>query len=545
MKAKKTASQVPAKAGTTQAKGKSTAKKVNSAPLPPQPRNSSTKPLTRSQMPAPIDDTVVNDDGNGKHDATSSTPLVTDPNRVETRTGNTSQHPGQLQNAYTRKRRTKEEMIEVRRIEAEKKAQKAEEAERQAAKRKEAIRLVAEYEEQLTKMNIDYTPIAHAGRRALTAEAEATPIPPNRGLRRSYALLDVTKAGNGGKDNEAQIGGKDDDAQSTGENGEARSGGEDGEAQSRGEDDEEPPFVEESELTNQHDEDYAEEEDEDEDMLSEATGVKVVATAREKRKKDMIKEIEALDSETDEDARPKKKAKDITAAKRLIPRDEVQERTPGKTTDVRQDDGKKKAKQGVLLRGAVNTLRSEGPERNKGPVGADLPKRYVCSHLPDTVMLTLNQRFIFGTLEALIRQRMMVLLLIGPIRSRNSHLRHGPLAAAAPVPLTLAHIVLALRRPPLLVLRSQVLKRLSTFRHYPRSLTMIRTKNCRAPSLTMMKLSERNEMPLSIALRRMGRVLQTQYVFLIEYTYAKLQYVIGYCESRRRATNKNAEGPTA
>jgi len=28
-----------------------------------------------------------------------------------------------------------------------------------------------------------------------------------------------------------------------------------------------------------------------------------------------------------------------------------------------------------LLRGAVNTLRSEGPERNKGPVGADFPKQ--------------------------------------------------------------------------------------------------------------------------------------------------------------------------
>jgi hypothetical protein len=258
-------------------------------------------------------------------------------------------------------------MIEVRRIAAEKKAQKAEEAERQTTKHKKAIRLVADYEEQLMKMNIDNTPIARAGHRALTAEAEATPIPPNRRLRRSYAALDVTQV------DEAQSGGEDDEAQSTGENGEAQSGGEDGEAQSRGEDDEEPPFVEESEVTNQHDDDYAEEEDEeDEDMFSEATGVKIIATAREKRKKNMIKEIEAPDSETDEDARPKKKAKDSTAAKRLIPRDEVQERTPGKTTVV---DGKKKAKQGVLLRGAVNTLRSEGPERNKGPVGADFPKR--------------------------------------------------------------------------------------------------------------------------------------------------------------------------
>jgi hypothetical protein len=163
MKAKKkTASQVPAKA-TTQAKGKSTTKKVNSAPLPPQPQNSSTQPLTHSQMPPPINDMVVNDDGNCKHDAMSSMPLVINPDCVETRTGNTSQHPGQLQNTYTCKRRTKEEMIEVHHIEAEKKAQKAEEAEMQAVKHKEVIRLVAEYEEQLTKMNIDCTPIAHAG----------------------------------------------------------------------------------------------------------------------------------------------------------------------------------------------------------------------------------------------------------------------------------------------------------------------------------------------------------------------------------------------
>jgi hypothetical protein len=109
----------------------------------------------------------------------------------------------------------------------------------------------------------------------------------------------------------------------------------------------------------------------------------------------MIKEIEVSDSETDEDTRPKKKAKDSMAAKRLIPRNEVQERTLGKTTDVRQDDGKKKVKQGVLLRGAVNTLRSEGPEWNKGPVGTDFPKWYVCSHLPDTIMLTQSINTLF------------------------------------------------------------------------------------------------------------------------------------------------------
>jgi hypothetical protein len=83
--------------------------------------------------------------------------------------------------------------------------------------------------------------------------------------------------------------------------------------------------------------------------------------------------------------------KGSTAAKSLIPRDEVLE------TKLKEDDGKKKKakeKKGVLLRGAVNNFRSE---RNQGLVqdrvtssadrvaSADLdkPERYViptCSY---------------------------------------------------------------------------------------------------------------------------------------------------------------------
>jgi hypothetical protein len=134
-------------------------------------------------MPPPIDDTV-NSDRNDEHDATSCNPLITnpaklpvtpDPNHPETRASNANQHPGQLHNAYTGKRRTKKEMVEVRRIEAEEKAKMAAEAERRATKYKESMRLVAEYEENLAKMDIDNTPITYAGRQELPVDVDSNP----------------------------------------------------------------------------------------------------------------------------------------------------------------------------------------------------------------------------------------------------------------------------------------------------------------------------------------------------------------------------------
>jgi hypothetical protein len=118
----------------------------------------------------------------------------------------------------------------------------------------------------------------------------------------------------------------------------------------------------------------------------------------------MIREIEVPDSEGDEDVRPKKKTKGSTAAKSLIPRDEGQEKTPpGETNDLRQEKGndggkEKKAKKGVLLRGAVNDLQSDrvvvtgsasAPRADLGK--PDKPKQYVCSHLLNMSMLTLSQ----------------------------------------------------------------------------------------------------------------------------------------------------------
>jgi hypothetical protein len=169
-----------------------------------------------------------------------------------------------------------------------------------------------------------------------------------------------------------------------------------------GSEDEEPAFIEESEATNQNDNDYVKEEEEEEEeegegMLTDdyidTNSVKVAAKAGEKRKQEqrrMIKEINCKvpDSESDEDARPKKKTKDSAvakgsvAAKSLIPKDELTE------TNLKQDDGKRKAKEkkGWLLRDTVNAHRSEQnrSEQNQGPVkdsviraNLDKPERYV------------------------------------------------------------------------------------------------------------------------------------------------------------------------
>jgi hypothetical protein len=158
-------------------------------------------------------------------------------------------------------------------------------------------------------------------------------------------------------------------------------------------------FFEESELTNLNDDDYVEEdnneeEDEDEGMLIDdyINTNKGTANTGKKRKQEqrrMVEEIdwEVPDSENDEDARPKKKTKDSTAAKGLIPKDEVVE------PNLKQGDGKKKVKEkmGWLLHGAVNAHRSERnrsdenrSQQNQGPVkdsaaraALDKPKRYV------------------------------------------------------------------------------------------------------------------------------------------------------------------------
>ena len=119
-------------------------------------------------------------------------------------------------------------------------------------------------------------------------------------------------------------------------------------------------FIEESEATNLNDGNYVKEEEEEgegDGMLTDdyidTNTVKVAAKAGKKRKQDQRRMIEAIDREVLDsgDNRPMKRAKDSTAAKSLIPRDKVVE------TNLEQDDGKKrKAKKGVLLRGAVNNF---------------------------------------------------------------------------------------------------------------------------------------------------------------------------------------------
>ena len=89
----------------TQVQDKPMAKEVNSAPLLPEPLDSSNRPLTCSWVPSTVDDTVVNCDTNGKHDATSHNPLMAklpvtpNLNHTETCASNANQHPGQLHNA--------------------------------------------------------------------------------------------------------------------------------------------------------------------------------------------------------------------------------------------------------------------------------------------------------------------------------------------------------------------------------------------------------------------------------------------------------------
>lgn len=359
----------------TTTKAKAQSKRVEEAPA--QPQVSGQRRQTRSQVPPRTGNAVLDDEGNGEHSATSSdhdnpaipipVPVLATPsrNRLETRASNTNQHPGELHNTYTVKKRTKQEMLEVRRIASMEREKKAEEASRQAMKLDGSMKLIAEYEENLRGANIDITPVARARQGPPHHHAEATPIPQSRALRRTYASLDVMAAAD---------------------------------VTPNGSEDEEPAVIE-SEVTNQNDDDYVDDdegEEEGTDDYTDTNGGKVAAKAGEKRKQEQrhtIKEIdrEVPDSESD-DARPKKRTKDSaaakgsTAAQRLIPRDEV--------VEMNLDDGKKKAKEkkGVVLRGAVNAHRSERnpSERDQGPIkdsvtraDLDKPERYViptCSY---------------------------------------------------------------------------------------------------------------------------------------------------------------------
>ena len=81
--------------------------------------------------------------------------------RPVTRPTNINQHPGEQQKALDKKRRTKEQMLEVRRQEAEQKRRK-EEAERQKqAAQDKAVDRVAQFEMELIDDAFDDTPLPH------------------------------------------------------------------------------------------------------------------------------------------------------------------------------------------------------------------------------------------------------------------------------------------------------------------------------------------------------------------------------------------------
>jgi hypothetical protein len=367
MAKKKTPTTKKAPAPKTATKVKHPAQ-VTTAPSSPRPRDSNEGRHNRSTVPQ-SDNESANVDEN---DATSSNygnvPITPNPNRPQTRTTNIRQHPGDRHNAYAGKRRTKDEMVEARRIAAINKAMKAEEAERQAMEREDSVRRIAEYEEGLRQTNIDDTPGIRSLHRTyaiqdiaaadsaqnredrVPADMEATPVPKGRGQRRS-------------SDTERM---------------DVESGGEDGIA---------APL--ESEATNQNDDDYAAEEDDEEDdeeyeveekNVKGKHGVAKVAKAGEKRKqgpKHATKNLKGVDNgdEDDEDARPKKKAKGVT--KGLVPNAMVENMKEGGELK------KKKAKPGVLLRDAVTALRSDAQERlpvMDSTTRGDKPKGYVLSH---------------------------------------------------------------------------------------------------------------------------------------------------------------------
>ena len=347
-------------------------KQVMTAPSSPQPPVSDTRPVTRSEV-TQSENEAANGENVGEIDATSSNEgNGPNPNRPRTRTANTHQHPGELHNIYTGKRRTKEEMLEARRIDAIKKATKTEEAERQAMEREDSVRRIAQYEEGLGQMNVDDTPIIRNLRRTyalldipgvdsaqngvnnMPTDMEATPVPKGRGRQRPNTVepMEIDFAEGGDEDGIAA------------------------------------PL--ESEATNQNDDDYVAEEDDEQDSEEDdeedseedevdEKGKCGAAKAGKKRKQGPKRATRNLkaDEGDDEDTRLKKKAKGVT--KGLVPEEKMKEGVELK---------KKKVKPGVLLRDAVAALRSEqnriidSATRGDNPTRGDKPKGYVFSHPP-------------------------------------------------------------------------------------------------------------------------------------------------------------------
>jgi hypothetical protein len=79
--------------------------------------------------------------------------------RITTRAANANQHPGQQHKALDKKRRTKEEMIEVRRLAAEQKEEKEKAAKQKKAMQDKAIERVAQYEMKLADDGFNNTPL--------------------------------------------------------------------------------------------------------------------------------------------------------------------------------------------------------------------------------------------------------------------------------------------------------------------------------------------------------------------------------------------------
>ena len=79
--------------------------------------------------------------------------------RITTRAANANQHPGHQHKALDKKRRTKEEMIEVRRLAAEQKEEKEKAAKQKKAMQDKAIERVAQYEMKLADDGFNDTPL--------------------------------------------------------------------------------------------------------------------------------------------------------------------------------------------------------------------------------------------------------------------------------------------------------------------------------------------------------------------------------------------------
>jgi len=80
-------------------------------------------------------------------------------NRIATRPTNANQHPGEQLNAHVKRRRTKEEMIEVRRQQAEQKERKEEAARQKKVVQDKAIDRVAQFEMELANDAYNDTPL--------------------------------------------------------------------------------------------------------------------------------------------------------------------------------------------------------------------------------------------------------------------------------------------------------------------------------------------------------------------------------------------------